>query len=474
MTFHSRAGRAVATLVAAVSLACLLSACDTPPSADRLKADITATLESATPTGLIKPASVEILDASLLRGTVQFATTLELQRDHAFGSWDQMGIAALAKALGAAPWEIEGIKSRGNATGDRIRVTSRAQYSHARTDGDWTLDRFGPPPAPQGTHIRGLREDVWQVTTALIAAPKTWQIIRDNFVWAFSRSHTQLTRARGGYAVVSGTIGSDAWSIVEALRNAATPQRPVVNLIAKDEAAMTRLIRDGDATAAIIDSDRAPALVQAMPELRGVAALFPKQLHIVVSQDSGFASIVDLRGKRIVAANGPSHAGEDALRAYRISAGTAKLDTMTLTAGLEALAKGEVDAVLVTARAPDTQVADFVRSGAGRLLGLDGDAIALLTTAENSYLAINIPARTYPSQLNPITTVAVSALLMAPATTPDHEVTGLLAEVFGSIDYLKAGSVAGMFIARDTAMRGLTMPLHPGATAFFETPVLDR
>ena len=129
---------------------------------------------------------------------------------------------------------------------------------------------------------------------------------------------------------------------------------------------------------------------------------------------------------------------------------------------------------MVTARAPDPDIANFVGRGAGRLLGLDGDAIALLTTAENRYLAINIPALTYPSTPNPITTVAVVALLIAPATEPEGEVAGLLTQIFGPIDYLRGGSVAGMFVARETALRGVTVPMHPAASTFFETVAVDR
>ena len=74
-------------------------------------------------------------------------------------------------------------------------------------------------PSAKADRAARLREQVWAVGRALFASPDTWRVIRENFVWAFTRSRAQIARAHGGWAIVGGALGSDGWSIVEALRN---------------------------------------------------------------------------------------------------------------------------------------------------------------------------------------------------------------------------------------------------------------
>src|SRR5262249_43527128 len=161
-----------------------------------------------------------------------------------------------------------------------------------------------------------------------------------------------IVRESGGFAIVTNRGGGDDWSVAQVLREAAPADKQVVNLVASDEEDVRHFLRDGTATAAIVDSDETAAVNDPATDLRAGAALFPKQLHVIVNGDSKIASIADLRGKRIAVTELPRNAVDDAMKVYRVSAGTATVLTFPLADALTSLAAHQVDAVLVTARAP--------------------------------------------------------------------------------------------------------------------------
>ena len=89
---------------------------------------------------------------------------------------------------------------------------------------------------------------------------------------------------------------------------------------------------------------------------------------------------------------------------------------------------------------------------------------------EASFVPVTLPVWTYPGQNQAVDTVAVTALLVGHGTLPDVEVQTLLSEVFGGIDFVRAGSTAGSLISRATATEGVTIPMHPAAERFFAQP----
>ena len=93
--------------------------------------------------------------------------------------------------------------------------------------------------------------------------------------------------------------------------------------------------------------------------------------------------------------------------------------------------------------------------GAGTPAGSDRDLVP-----------VTLPPNTYPGQSDSVETVAATALLLGTAALPDSTVEAVLAEVYGGIDFVAAGSTAGALISKTTARIGLTLPLHPAAERF--------
>jgi TRAP transporter TAXI family solute receptor len=101
-------------------------------------------------------------------------------------------------------------------------------------------------------------------------------------------------------------------------------------------------------------------------------------------------------------------------------------------------------------------------------LSLNPDAMVKLTEGYPGAVPITLPVGTYPNQDVPVHTIGVAALLLANVDMSNAEVRRLLQNVYANIDFAKIGSPAGSKISIRRAHTGATIPMHPGAEAYFD------
>src|SRR5690606_9385557 len=107
--------------------------------------------------------------------------------------------------------------------------------------------------------------------------------------------------------------------------------------------------------------------------------------------------------------------------------------------------------------------------GTARILPLDSDAIALMTSGTSMYIALTIPSRTYPGQRRPIATVGVTSVLVSTTSVDNDEIRKIMSVALGELDYVGRGSPIGALVSPQTARDGLTIPLHSGAEEYFNS-----
>ena len=135
-------------------------------------------------------------------------------------------------------------------------------------------------------------------------------------------------------------------------------------------------------------------------------------------------------------------------------------------AALQRLQKGELDAVFITMAAPARSLQPLATRRGIRLLSLQESAVDKLVEQNHGLVPITLPAYTYPGQDNQVRTVATVALLVTTSEVPDAEVERLTKLVWGGgLDF--AGSAEGARVSRQTALLGITIPMHPGASRYF-------
>ncbi len=421
------------------------------------------------------------------RKVVYFNSKLTLKRDYAFSDWDALGPSALATLLGATERGIEGLNSEGNHAGDPLYV--RGSIIFQRDGKSWKPITFIPPQATSSEsvasaspataiidrilalfdHPRGSsREARAIITEELDAAHRQITLRLDRLQRAFTIGGAPVG---GEYELIARTVAQHLQT--HGLHSAGVQtQGSVENLELLKQGAIDLAIVQNDIAAQAYYGRGAFTASNANRELRTLASLFPEPVHIIVPADSPIRSVKDLRGRKLDA--GHPSSGTRASTLQVLAAHGLDENKLSVSSNgsfeevVQALREGRIDAMASVIHAPARQLQRLAANEGIRVLPLDAAAIRQLTPANAVFVPLTLAAGTYPGQTEPIPTVAVTAMLVARAQTPDAEVRAALRAVFQDIDFVSAGSSAGALISRRSAQSGVTLPLHDAARAYFD------
>ncbi len=204
--------------------------------------------------------------------------------------------------------------------------------------------------------------------------------------------------------------------------------------------------------------------------LRCLASLSAETLHVFVRQDDPAEAVIDLIGHPIALAQGPD-AGTGLARQiigplHLLKSGQ-RAQLMPLEFALDALAEGQVRAVLATLWPPSPLVVQRARSLALKLLPVPAAAASAETRA---VLTVEpIPGALYAGVMG-ITTLGQPLLLVTRADTPAGFVEAFVKSLWNptSLKALVAAGPVGQFNLAQ-AQRSQLLPYHPGATAAYAT-----
>jgi TRAP transporter TAXI family solute receptor len=191
-------------------------------------------------------------------------------------------------------------------------------------------------------------------------------------------------------------------------------------------------------------------------------------VHVLIRGDGPIHGVSDLRGKRVNLGL-PGSASRDTalavLAAHDLGIqDLAEATSLDLQQALTAMRDGQLDAAIQIIGAP----ADNIRAASEafdlRLLPMDPSTIQRLATSRPGSFAMQVPPGTYPRQALPVTTLAVSSLLLCDNKLTTGEVEQLVRHLFADdFDWLEAGSIQGGQLSPGNARRALAVPLHEGA-----------
>ncbi|WP_431284969.1 TAXI family TRAP transporter solute-binding subunit [Humitalea sp. 24SJ18S-53] len=410
---------------------------------------------------------------------IYVATRLRLARAHDFGGWSGGTLQALSAALGAGPRGIRGVARGGNAAGDLLRANGSIRV---KRNGDvWVAlaggAAAGRPAAMEGPGGRA-EQLLTAIQTALTAIPRATGgpasvAIEQELAQAWRNIEGRLARIERGLPLAGGAAGSEYARLAAALAGLpATPDRPAMTALpSAGSVENLRLLADGTALLALAQADVAGQAFRgeagaAMPGLRALASLFPEAVHVIVPAASPLRQMADLAGRRIgvgIAGSGARVTAEAVLAAYGLTDATRV--PLAPDAVAAALASGQVAAHIAVSLAPAQAVLRIADTVPLRLLPLDPDAVTRLAPL----LPFSIPAGAYPGLDAPLMTAATPALLVGDAALTTAEVGAILTALFRAPSLAALGGPAALQITPATARQGLTLPLHPGAEAFFAT-----
>ncbi len=239
-----------------------------------------------------------------------------------------------------------------------------------------------------------------------------------------------------------------------------------------------RALADGSADFALIQSDIAQyaregtlGFEKPIPQILGLAALYPEYVQIVALADSGVASLSDLSGKAVAvgaAGSGTEENARQILEAAGLSMDAlGRVEHLSAADAVTALGTGDIDAAFFTFGLGTPAINDLATKQALAFVPVDGDAKQKLLAKYSFYSEGVIAANSYAGVESDVPTVTVTATLVAREGVPDEVVEATLADLYDHLDVFDGGRLADLTAKSGEA--GLSLPLHPGAKKYYDS-----
>ena len=248
-----------------------------------------------------------------------------------------------------------------------------------------------------------------------------------------------------------------------------------------------REVGGGRLDAAIIQADVASLAYEGRGEftgknqqgdLRAATSLYPEAMQIVVRRDSGITTIAALKGKR-VSLDTPSSGSQLAARAVLAAAGVRLADLKVVHVDIgtatEMMRERKLDAFFYVGGSPAPAITQLSEAVELHLIGLAPALIERVRKANPHYQPIVVPPSVY-KRGEETTTLGIYALLVVNQSLPNDFVYAILRSLWhpSARTMLSSGHVQGRMINLETALSGLTIPLHPGAQRYYNEAGLLR
>jgi len=225
----------------------------------------------------------------------------------------------------------------------------------------------------------------------------------------------------------------------------------------------------GDVLSQAWNGDEEAGFKTPLDKLRGVSAMYNNYIQIVVPADSGIRTVADLKGKRLSVGAARS-ATERSARAILRAAGLsykdlAKVEYLPFGQSAELMKDRQLDALLQSAGVGAASIRDLATAMKVVIVAVPPDVVGKMGDA--AYQPAMIPAKTYPGQTADVPTAAIRNLLVTQSDVPDELVYQMTKALYDNIDALYAVNIAAKAIKRENAVKGMPLPLHPGAEKYY-------
>lgn len=265
---------------------------------------------------------------------------------------------------------------------------------------------------------------------------------------------------------------------------AASPDSPLHGMIAiaQNSAGSIENVRgvlSGDLEAGMVQADIAAqaegrqgefASLPGGAAIRAIAALYPEKLQVVVRRDAGVRGFADLRGKRFSVdeqGSGTKAIIDIALAAHGLSESDLLPLYLKPAFTEEKMKNGQLQGFALMAGVPNAAVSRLADVGV-TLVPVD-PAVAANIHRGHPYLTPGTIAADVYSGVAETPTLEVHALLVVSAAMADSVAQAIAETLFAerTSSLLAQGHPLGTTISLDNALRGLSIPLHPGAERFY-------
>ena len=225
----------------------------------------------------------------------------------------------------------------------------------------------------------------------------------------------------------------------------------------------------GDALSDAWKGDAEAGFATPLKKLRGLAGIYPNYIQIVASADSGIRTLADLKGKRI-SVGAPKSGTELNARAVLKAAGLsykdfAKVEYLPFGESVELMKNRQLDVTLQSAGLGVASLRDLAVSMKIVVIEIPPDVVAKVGDA--AYQPAIIPANTYEGQTKDVPSIAIQNFLATHEGVSNEMAYMMTKALWENLDALVAAHAAGKAIKKENAVKGMPLPLHPGAEKYY-------
>ena len=225
----------------------------------------------------------------------------------------------------------------------------------------------------------------------------------------------------------------------------------------------------GDSLAFAWEGNEEAGFRSKLTKLRGVAAIYPNYIQIVAAKDSGIKTLADLKGKRL-SVGAPKSGTELNARAVLQGAGLTykdlgKVEYLPFNESVELMKNRQLDATLQSAGLGVSSLRDLATSIEITVVEIPA---AVVDKIGAPYVKATIPANTYTGQAEAVQGAAVINYLVTRSDLRDDVVYQLTKTVFDNLPEIQAAHSAAKEIKLEDALKGMPVPVHPGAERYFK------
>ncbi len=277
----------------------------------------------------------------------------------------------------------------------------------------------------------------------------------------------------GVYYPCAGAISRILWMEREKLGVRATVESSGASV------ANANLIASKDADLALLQNDIANyayygklMFKEPIKDMLGIATMYPETCQIQVRKDAGIKSVADLKGKRV--AIGPLGSGteQNAKQIMEVFGLTVKdlgkVEQLTSTESADFMKDGRIDAAFYTTGVGAAVLADTALMTPCDLIAIDDAHIQKLKAKYPFYAKDVVKAGTYKGLDRDVPMVAVMAMLVARKGLKKDLVYNVTKAIFEHLDRLHAAHAKLKAVTLESALEGMSVPLHPGAEQYFK------
>lgn len=209
-----------------------------------------------------------------------------------------------------------------------------------------------------------------------------------------------------------------------------------------------------------------------MKGLRAIANLYPGSLHIVTSVESGIRKVDDLRGKRVALdeqGSGTLATAELILSSVGISKSDLSPFYIKHNIAGPMLADGRLDAFFFVAGYPTSSVVEVSKKTDIRLVPLSNVTIKTLIAKRPYFAQGVIPLGAYKGVSEDVSTVDIGTQFVVNKDLDEQRAYDITAALWNqrTRKLLDEGHPKGKQVRLETALKGIAIPLHPGAERFY-------